>query len=941
MADNDAEIRIAFTAEAEDAEGQFGRMNELVGQLADKVKGTVRALEAVGEEAVSAAQAVQIMQERAGRTGKAEVMQAVDQAFLGGAGKAAELDVRYGKLERALGILGERIADVSRRFQAGDIAFGQAEAVIRKLEAQAGKAQGAVSSFAGSVQDALGDLVRAEGLDNMLASYNQVAGQMEELGRHARDLKGDLSATVQGLADQKNALDSTSPGFEQQSMKLAQAMQGYDGYIHKLNDLIAKMAQVDAKASGAVQEAVNGNGDRAQAERGLKQAQEELAKWGEALESVGNRVALADQKRAASAEAAAEKASAAHQKEAAAAQAAAEAEEKRSAREAYAMKLSAMGRQQLVAEIGKLSQARLEAAKAGDVESYGRLAEQLGQGRQAMRRLNADLNLSKVKWMQQAQTAQMLGGQIAAMCNSVAHLGDAAKAGELDMVGFATGIMTLSYSAKAALGPLGWVLAAVQALQMAVNAYIKSQNEQREAMRQAAKAARENAEAHRQGAKALEDYNAQQELEAKQQQLVGYYKRLNKELDERKRKISEITQAELRNRALKEDAEDHGLTMRQLQLEQELTNGMVTQAQYQREMLELEKKRANIAAGRAVAAAQNRYDDLLMQQQLNAEAIRDKTDMANQVYNRGRGMDGEELFSMAPEQVHLVYGNFINKYLRKLADARVAGNGEQAEYFESLVRSLKSQYLAGEARYSDEGEYAAKYKAQKAQEELAMAELRAAREEGERLAQEKAKAGAELSAAEARAAQEEAQADALHRQKIANLQAKEEAEARQKRRQEQLEQLGRQVASLEENELEPRKQAALKKSRQAGNALTSQYYGQRASVYRQEQERRAGIRQEYQQQGYSGQTLNNLMWFATRGEELQRKSAVNDKGILEVLQKVYDALETNSKADDEMAAKMLSGLNLSADLARKNAQKVQAATRRLEASIRAMQRNNI
>lgn len=946
MADRgDAEIKIAFTAEAEDAEAQFGRMNELVSQLSGKVQEAVHALEAVGEQAFSAAEAVQIMQERAARTGNADVVQSVDNAFFGGANKAAALDERYGKLASSLGKLGERLAEVSQQFQAGNLTLGQAEASLSKLGAQAGKAQGAVASFADSVQDALGDLGRAEGLDNLLASYNQVAGQMDELGRHARDLKGDLEATVQGLAGQKAALDASAPGFEQQSAKLAQAVQGY---INKLNTLVAKMADVDTRASAAVQEAVNGKGDSASAEGALQKAQGDLEALAQTLESVGNRAALADQKRAASAEAAAEKSAAARQKEAAAAEAAAQAEVERCEREAYAMQLASMNKQQLIEETERLSKARMEAAKAGDGQMYNRLGVQLGQSRTAMRTLNTELNLSKIKWMQQAQMGQMLGAQIGAMCEAAANLGDAAQAGELDLMAFANGLVSVGIGIKAALGPLGLALMAVQLLQMAVNAYVKSENEKREAMRRAREETRKNAQAHREGVKALEDYNAQQEREAKQQQLEGYYKRLNKELEERKRKISEITEAELRNRALKEDAEDHAMTMRQLQLEQDLASGMVTQAQYAREMLELEKQRAKVAAGRAVAAAQGKYDELVMQQKLNQADIQDKLDVVRQVYKRGRGSEGEALFGMTPEEVHLVYENFINKYLSKLADAQLAGDGEQADYFESLIKALKARYLSGEARYSDEGEYTARYKAQKAQEELADAQLRAAMEERERLAQEKAKAGAELEAEEARAAQEGAQAEELHRQKLSNLQAKEEAEGRQKARQARLEKLEQEVSTLEEKELEARRKEAQKKARQSGNALTSQYYGQRASVYQQELQRRAAARQEFRQLGYTSQNgysageERSYMQMKLLLQTLQsQKGNVNAQQLVQVMDAVNDALKTRNTEDDKLAQEMLQGLNTSAIVVQQNTAKLRALQAKVDRAVSAIARNSI
>lgn len=462
----DAEVEIEFKAEAQDAQSQLERMDELMNGFAAKVKSASEVLESVGEKARDAAEAVQIMQERAGKSGRIEVVQAVEGAFPGGASRAAALGDRYEKLAAAMEALGDRAVEVSRDFQQGTLSLSQAESVMGRLVQQANKAERAVGTFARSVGDTLGDLGQSASLDNALASYNEVAERMQVLGSHAVSLRDELAQVAEGFAAQQSALDAAAPGFEQQTQKLMAASQAYGRFGSKVEEVISRLGAVGGGASASLAEAFSG-GDAEGAEVAMQKSLQVLEQLEQKLEAVGNASALFSQKRAAEAEKAAEK-------ESQSAESVANAEKEAAEREAYAVSLSLMGKQQLLQETERLSSARRKAAQAGDAGLYRKLGQQLSQARGAMRQLNQELAVTRIQWLQQAQIAGGLAGQIGSIGKSVSHLGDDLKNGELNVSGLAQAVIGLGVAIKTGLGPLGWALLALEALQAGYNYFVRS-----------------------------------------------------------------------------------------------------------------------------------------------------------------------------------------------------------------------------------------------------------------------------------------------------------------------------------------------------------------------------------------------------------------------------------------------------------------------------------
>lgn len=148
----------------------------------------------------------------------------------------------------------------------------------------------------------------------------------------------------------------------------------------------------------------------------------------------------------------------------------------------YAMKLAAMSKRELIGESKRVAVALKEEASACDVASakYKELVIKQGQIQTALRHTRNQTALARMEFMQQAQMAAQLSGGLASLGSEFMNLGEYAKNGTLNISGLATSIITMGMAIKAGMGPLGWILTAVEALTLAWNWYAKSEKEAHE-----------------------------------------------------------------------------------------------------------------------------------------------------------------------------------------------------------------------------------------------------------------------------------------------------------------------------------------------------------------------------------------------------------------------------------------------------------------------------
>ena len=145
------------------------------------------------------------------------------------------------------------------------------------------------------------------------------------------------------------------------------------------------------------------------------------------------------------------------------------------------MALEAKGRAGLIKELERLGKARARAAKAGDVQAFKQLEAQMTKTRAAFERMNQGLEISRLGMMGQMQVAM---GAMGAMQS----LGNEVKSGSVSLIGMSNAVYALGAAIKAGMGPVGWLMMAIQGLSMAWDYYSDKQEE-------AAKAEKERMEA--------------------------------------------------------------------------------------------------------------------------------------------------------------------------------------------------------------------------------------------------------------------------------------------------------------------------------------------------------------------------------------------------------------------------------------------------------------
>lgn len=147
---------------------------------------------------------------------------------------------------------------------------------------------------------------------------------------------------------------------------------------------------------------------------------------------------------------------------------------------AETMRLVAMGKRALVEEIKRLSAARKAAAASGDQKQYEKLSQSLNAAKQALEGVNTAQQMAQISSMQQAQTGMQ-------MAQGFANLAEMSQNAGANIAGMANQVLALGMAFKSGLGPIGWVMMALEGLQMVIGSYVKSQSEASQAIKDFAK----------------------------------------------------------------------------------------------------------------------------------------------------------------------------------------------------------------------------------------------------------------------------------------------------------------------------------------------------------------------------------------------------------------------------------------------------------------------
>jgi hypothetical protein len=385
----------------------------------------------------------------------------------------------------------------------------------------------------------------------------------------------------------------------------------------------------------------------------------------------------------------------------------------------YQMKLAAMSKRELVAEIQRLTKARKDAAAAGNEYNYKEYGEQLRIARQELRKMNQEQQVNKIAFLQQAQVAQQMGANLRTLTDGVMSFGESLENGTLNLTGMASAAISLGMAIKAGLGPLGWALAAVEALTLAWNVYAKKRKEIEAAEAEQNKKAQELAAAYNDAADAVERLAAREVDLQKLNDLKQAYADLNTELRTR----NDLLDASLRKLsaelAMRSKEEDFEKTLKKNEIMREFWSGNIDEEERDRRLDELN----------VTSAEQKRKRTMEKEQaELNAAQAReqgalDRLGAATGLRERLR-MEKNRRFMLSPEEAEREYLAFAieekrlkeieakrKEYIDKIAKEEAIANDSLAPArqvlgakgrvvkYKKILDQLNAEYNGERSRY--------------------------------------------------------------------------------------------------------------------------------------------------------------------------------------------------------------------------------------------------
>ncbi|MDO4954530.1 MAG: hypothetical protein Q4E43_05275 [Akkermansia sp.] len=192
---------------------------------------------------------------------------------------------------------------------------------------------------------------------------------------------------------------------------------------------------------------------------------------------------------------------------------------------AQMMRLTMMTRRELREEILRLIAAQKSAAAANDTKRYEQLTTSINRAKEALEKLNTAQQVGMIAMQQQAQTGMQFAQGLGSMK-------EAASQGAAGLATMATQAIALGMAIKAGLGPIGWVMAALQGLGMIVTHFTEKSKKEEEGIKAATKALEEQTAALDKNAAAHEKNAAAQALADADDKAEGLKKAAKKKLDE-------------------------------------------------------------------------------------------------------------------------------------------------------------------------------------------------------------------------------------------------------------------------------------------------------------------------------------------------------------------------------------------------------------------------
>lgn len=350
------------------------------------------------------------------------------------------------------------------------------------------------------------------------------------------------------------------------------------------------------------------------------------------------------------------------------------------AKEQRAMKLATKSRNELIQTLKRLQKELKAAAEAQDVEKYRAVEQEIAETRGAFEKQNQVLELNNITLVQQAQAGLMVG-------DTLANLSESMSDGSFSAADFARGIMAISSTLQASLGPIGWAMLAIQALQAAWDYFSAESKKEEETRQKRSEDMQRLAEITDEARTALENYNRTKLQDQHLGKIRGTYADINRELERQIKNIQLATDAELARLAITQDEQEHKRSMQRAKLGRQLAAGTISQEEYEQALFDMEQSTQREGLDAEVSAKETALKDA---EAKLAEygAAWDKKTRTHARISKKRAAFGSELEA---DKMELMLTQF-NKLQKEVDEAWAAQQAALREDDEDALELARQRY---------------------------------------------------------------------------------------------------------------------------------------------------------------------------------------------------------------------------------------------------------
>lgn len=441
-------------------------------QLQEAIKWIVtarRSFEKMKDGPAEVSYKVQDLMDKVRELGDPEMLNAFSELFSGQAEEVEALAVKYGDFKNKQYELENAAKEIAHSFKEGTVSIDEARAALERFAEQKRSLSAEGNDIARLTSIGGSGLAGAASMEKFSGAI-ELREELTRLQAEYDSLRSASAETFSALKEEINEYKVSLEGSQKSIDALVTKLMSLQVENNSLKEVFERLSRSTSGFSGAEMDLSN---RMELSKRTTAELQEELKRLSDARIMAAEIYDVEEYTRLGVA--------IGHVN-------AALSEHKRAQAMADSLRYGAMNVRELRAEVEKLTGALRKASESGDRGTYERLAQSLQSARGALRSLTQEQNISKAAMMGQATAGMQLANQLNALAESAAS-------GQVNVASMANQVISLGMAFKAGLGPIGWVMVALQGLQMVMQRVTEWDKKEAAAIAETEKMLKKKAEA--------------------------------------------------------------------------------------------------------------------------------------------------------------------------------------------------------------------------------------------------------------------------------------------------------------------------------------------------------------------------------------------------------------------------------------------------------------